>query len=645
MRIKHIYISEYKNLKDFSIDFEGESFIDVFVGKNGTGKSNFFEAVLEMFQHLLEDEFIIQFSYKFIWELNDQEYYINWNGAKWLDINESETRKPTTNILPENILVYYSGHNGIISTVLDKYEELHEKLLNSRRKAVKFHPDRIRKFIGIGSNYKSILIAVMLLQHDNIKAKEFILNKLGIKNVGNEIKITFKRPNYARGNESLVFNEFKSLEKEDEKRFWGAEGFFEEFLEQIWSSEKIPSERPREEGYLNSGDNQTDSFIMYRSFESMQEKLSQADAMVIFSSFDNLKSIGMLDNISLEVELESGQKINIDQFSDGQFQSVYIYAVTELFKDKNCITLLDEPDSFLHPEWQFDFLKQVLEITAKSSESNHVLMSSHSAITLISHERERIRFFDFKGENKAINNYTLPKRVAIEKLSNKLIRFTEQEQILSIVNTIQIEKKPVLFTEGKTDPIIIKEAWNKLYPEEPLPFIPFYAFGHRFVIQVMKDPEVIKDMRGLPIFGLFDFDKGFNTWNGFSANDLVEDIHQGLVKQIDGIKEQDPEQVFAIMLPVPADLEITKQVLNEDTGKHWGDKSLMAIEHLFMHHPDLGTFFKIDDSRPDNFKKFIGEKVQFAKTTIPQISREYFEVFIPLFEFIKSKIPSPVAID
>lgn len=46
MHLKLIYISQYKNLKDFTLDFEGSSFIDVFVGKNGTGKSQSFIAEL-----------------------------------------------------------------------------------------------------------------------------------------------------------------------------------------------------------------------------------------------------------------------------------------------------------------------------------------------------------------------------------------------------------------------------------------------------------------------------------------------------------------------------------------------------------------------------------------------------------------------
>lgn len=39
MRLKSVYVSQDKNLEDFTLNFDGSSFIDVFVGKNGTGKS------------------------------------------------------------------------------------------------------------------------------------------------------------------------------------------------------------------------------------------------------------------------------------------------------------------------------------------------------------------------------------------------------------------------------------------------------------------------------------------------------------------------------------------------------------------------------------------------------------------------------
>lgn len=40
MRLKLLSISHYKNLKNFNLEFDGESFVDLFVGKNGSGKSN-----------------------------------------------------------------------------------------------------------------------------------------------------------------------------------------------------------------------------------------------------------------------------------------------------------------------------------------------------------------------------------------------------------------------------------------------------------------------------------------------------------------------------------------------------------------------------------------------------------------------------
>ena len=89
----------------------------------------------------------------------------------------------------------------------------------------------------------------------------------------------------------------------------------------------------------------------------------------------------------------SGLGGTISHFSDGQFQSVYIYSIVELFKDRNCLILLDEPDAFLHPEWQFDFLRQVFDITDTAAKTSHVLMSSHSAVTLIPHDKKKIKFF------------------------------------------------------------------------------------------------------------------------------------------------------------------------------------------------------------------------------------------------------------
>ncbi len=184
-----------------------------------------------------------------------------------------------------------------------------------------------------------------------------------------------------------------------------------------------------------------------------------------FRLFDNLETLEMIDSIHYAGETIIGF---LDQFSDGQFQSVYIYSIIELFKDRNCITLLDEPDSFLHPEWQFEFLKQVFDITDDDSAKNHVLLSSHSASTITTVEDDIISLFEI-NDNK-VETSKVCKSNVINSLSAGLILFSESEARLNINHVLANTSGPVLFTEGITDEIILETAWQKLYPDEDRPF-------------------------------------------------------------------------------------------------------------------------------------------------------------------------------
>lgn len=56
MRLTSLYIGQYKNQRDFSRNFDGGSFINVFVGKNGTGKSRRFEAPSLIFRSVIRSK-------------------------------------------------------------------------------------------------------------------------------------------------------------------------------------------------------------------------------------------------------------------------------------------------------------------------------------------------------------------------------------------------------------------------------------------------------------------------------------------------------------------------------------------------------------------------------------------------------------
>jgi predicted ATPase len=621
MRLKYIFISQYKNLRDFQLSFDGSSFIDVFVGKNGSGKSNLLEALIEIFRHLTEfgrPDNSIDFDYAVEYEINGQDESFEWNDGKLKINNDTDRKTLGKSPLPDNILIYYSGHNTTVSGLVERYETAFRK----RIRGANF--DDSRRFIGIGPEYKSLLLAVLLAQPKGNKACDFIYQKLGVASVGTEMRVDLKRPSFAAG--SLKALNVTNIEHFDPRtHYWGAEGITLEFLNRLASCIK------GEFNHTDLFDAAKDCYSLTLNLGLFQQRFANDGVADVFRQFDNLKTLGMLANIAVPLKLTSGVDATASHFSDGQFQSVYIYAIVELFKDRNCLTLLDEPDAFLHPEWQFDFLKQVFEITETTAKNNHVLMSSHSAVTLIPHDKKKIKFFDIK-DNQA-NCYDLPKNIAIKRLSSDLIKYSEQEQLLSIINAVQIEKKPVLFTEGSTDPIILKEAWYKLY-EHDIPFIPFYAFSCTYINQLLTDNRIHGEMGGLPIFALFDFDKAFDQWNGLNGQVLTTDPMKGL------IKKWTHGESYALMLPVPDHVDIRQQVIrNAATGETFGGDSCCEIEHLFYGQPATVEYYHREPCVGGSKVMFKSDrdKTTFAKEVVPLLDTQCFEPLRSIFEFIIEK--------
>ncbi|WP_425220426.1 AAA family ATPase [Pseudomonas sp.] len=621
MHLKTVFIRKYKNLNNFQLSFDDSGFIEVFVGKNGSGKSNLFEALIEIFRHLSEfgrPDNSIEFEYAVAYEIDGQNTLIEWKDGK-LKINEETDRKALgKTALPDNILIYYSGHNTTVSSLVERYETAFRKRIKGA------NLEDSRRFIGIGPEYKSLLFAMLLAHPKGSKAYNFVRQKLGVASVGAEMQLDLKRPPFAAG--SLKALNVAGIEHFDPRtHYWGAEGITLEFLGQLASCIK---------GEFNHTDlynPKQDRYRLTLNLELFQKRFADEGLADVFRQFDNLKTLGMLADIAIPLKLTCGLDATVWHFSDGQFQSVYIYAIMELFKDRNCLTLLDEPDAFLHPEWQFDFLKQVFEITSTAAKKNHVLMSSHSAVTLIPHDKKKIKFFDIK--NNQTNCYDLPKSVAIKKLSSDVIKYSEQEQLLSIINAVQIENKPVLFTEGSTDPIILKEAWYKLYEEE-IPFIPFYAFSCTYINQLLTDSRIHEEMGGLPVFALFDFDKAYDQWNGLNGQVLTTDPLKGL------IKKWEHGESYALMLPVPEHLEIKKQVIrNSKTGETFGGDSCCEIEHLFYGQPATANYYQQEPCVGGSKIVFKSDrdKTAFAKEVVPLLDVQCFEPLRSMFDFITAK--------
>lgn len=621
MRLKYVFIKEYKNLKDFAITFDGNSFIDVFVGRNGSGKSNFFEALIKIFQHIVEfksGKFICDFNFIIKYEIAGENVELKWeNGI--LKFNGKKRTTTTAIPKPDNVIIYYSGHNKTVLSLVNEYEkEFSSRIINAS-----FQESRY--FIGIGPEYKELLITMLLMQNQESKAKEYITNKLDINTISNEIFVILKRPVYAINADGTKKNLFNINFSDDEnERYWKPKGITKTFLDRLHRCINTVSNGPvRSEGYFS----EEDKYRLYFDISRIWSEFPVHTPQDLFRQFDNLKTLGMLEQISISVKLSNEQEAKIQNFSDGQFQSIYIYSIIEFFKDKNILSLLDEPDAFLHPEWQQLFFDQISQISNQSIH-NHILMSTHSASTLIPFDENNINLFNI-AENK-VNWKKQGKKETINELSNNFIQYSEDESKLLIDNVIRTSDKPILFVEGVSDVDILNTAYKKLYSTDDMPILVQDAFDRGFIRTLLSRSTTYTLHPNKKFFGLFDFDDAYEDWRKLGSINEETDIGKGLCRKINN------QEAYVFLLPIPNN-DLKQQVWDEaNPTEKIVPKPHFCIEHIFWDSfEDKSTWFR----EKNGVKHFKGDnhKVRFAKEIVPTLPPESFKVFRPMFELIKSK--------
>lgn len=621
MRLKELKIHEYKNLKDLTVTFDEDNYIDILVGKNGSGKSNFFEALLKILGTMIKDATNINdadIQFELTYEINGKSSYFKfyWD-EQVIDIDEGDGVESIGNsiIVPKNLIVYYSGHNSNIEKIIEGFDE------TLKRKTRVNKSQEERKIIGITPDYRELLLTLILIQDDENIAKKLILKKLGINKLGNEIKLVITPPNYAKRNQKQY-----EIKTADDKDYWKIGKKHQDFLRRISLLSDFNSSNikiTRDEGYNFT----TKQYVYHCDIAGFTNEFQDYTLYELFHEFDKLKILGMLGQISIDVELENGFKATVSTFSDGQFQSVYIYALTEIFKGKDCVTLLDEPDSFLHPEWQAEFLKQISDISEDSLKNNHIIMTSHSAATISQSENKNLGMFVFENGAVKVEKHSIGE--IIRSLSSGIMSYSEVESLISITKALKSTSRAILFVEGITDVLILEKAYSVLYPNaNDIDIVA--AFDAKSVRRILSEKHISDSCPDKYFFGLFDFDNAWGEYNGLKTNNKEEhgNCLNGLYKKVLDTK------CYGMLLPIPDGHALKSQVVKDD-GSHWKMKSNFTIEHYFYNKVDK-KFFKKDDNNPAGHIVFCSDrqKHDFAKNIIAALPDNAFEDLRPIFENI-----------
>ena len=148
MKILHLHIEAFRNLKDFTIAFtpEGTNAEDepvrfsshAIIGQNGSGKSNLIEAIIMIFRDLdLRDKpsFAYTLQYEIRGHVVDIKTKANETPSVTVDGKRSSATavsKDENRLLPKNVFAYYSGKNDRIEELFHRHQKkFYDDLLSS----------------------------------------------------------------------------------------------------------------------------------------------------------------------------------------------------------------------------------------------------------------------------------------------------------------------------------------------------------------------------------------------------------------------------------------------------------------------------------------------------------------------------------
>lgn len=363
MKLLDLKIEKYKNLSNFHWDIteDNASPALLLMGKNASGKTNVLEAMIQIFDFLIHSQSKkapFKFSITYVLEVTTINIECNKNEAlEGVSIDEvfvpvSEIRRVNNtfrapnhtdleSLLPENIILYYSGFSGRFNTVSNKFKQEYSKLFR-RQKAVALPPIIALEPI----HYQMILLALFSFSNDAPIYQEFFKKYFNITEL-HSFEITIKKHTGWIKDHSF-------------KNFFDTDGIVRNFIEQIHLlqlDENI-------EGYPKLNQSKTDperiNSVSYK-FRG-NERLIQLKEIFgyedgIFKLLNILHTTKNLLNISLKVKKEDIEfPITFRGLSEGEQQFIAIKGMIYLLQGKNSLFLWDEPDTYLNPSWQWDLI-------------------------------------------------------------------------------------------------------------------------------------------------------------------------------------------------------------------------------------------------------------------------------------------------
>ena len=599
MKLKRLEIKKYKNLIDFSADFESGKGLSILIGNNGSGKSNVLEAISGIFVNAYSAKAIHKFVYSLTYEIKGKEvkleqtiyrcqYYVD---GKVIAVKELALR----GLLPTNVIALYSGedkrwwHNyyepfylkftrdinaGTSNTLSPKMYYINKyywdiALLSLVYSTAEDDKQFLKKTIG-----RDTVDHILLFYTQNVERhckSELLKSFLQSVNLFSEHS---KGPDgepvylYAMTKESIfdtygvrVFEDFAAM-----KNFY------------MFADAKFLNNKPEEFNYYEK-----------QLFDYFVQAYMPKDKKVI-------KNIELIYNGFSAKDLSEGEK-----------KLILIRSILSFVADENTLILFDEPDANIHAGRK----QQLYNLFSEYCKyDRQMIVATHSPILAqLANEKELLMLELDEGKSTILTDEKIEK---IKKLSGTSWDVIGQGMMLR-------SSRPLVVFEGKTDVMYVKRAFEMLksrsddYATLNVDFLNANGAGNvKSFIDNLK--SFVPDSKKIIIF--FDRDNagkdGARAVTGISKDDervahyqdIVQDnITTSFIPYKDGVTEGD--------------------FLIEDYFS-WDDTIKAIVEDVI---PDRKHPIKMLPNLPEKIKKELEKRIN-------RFTSDEFRGFIPLLDKI-----------
>ena len=377
MKLKRVYIQEYKNLKRFECMF-ADSNIAAFIGNNGSGKSNLLEVITRAFSnaknYAASRELGIIPPYEkpevldcvIEYELRGVDYVLNYNSnveglmsrlfAEEPTIVHEEVsvssngkkvpKKAMETALPDSVLLYYAGETlrqkGVAENTYDNYYEV----LLKRANTAALPSLRFMDYISVSD------LPLLLLTAAAYKGEYYarFLKYVNCTEIMPNYSIILKNPGKGRY---------------DASTYWNATGFVKLFLDDL--RKYVSSTR-------DSGASQ-----YYMFFDNAEDLKNVSESEYdLFAKLKALKHYGFLQHISIILRNKENSAFSSLRLSEGEKQLGLLLLLTTFTAQHECLYVFDEFDAYLHLNWQRMFSQMLRETDIKG----HIMLTTHSASSI-----------------------------------------------------------------------------------------------------------------------------------------------------------------------------------------------------------------------------------------------------------------------